>query len=127
MSRETIAGEATVKLLCTTFGLSRQAYYAAKKGPVVVAKVVRLPVRPGVAPAALVLEKIRLIIDDNAAWGVRKVWATLRLLLPIVLPSSACLDCRRRFARRLVCNDGAPPARWSTSTAVGHQSRTYFA
>lgn len=78
MSRETIAGQATVKLLCATFGLSRQAYYAAKKGPVVVAKVVRLPVRPDVAPAALVLEKIRLIIDENAAWGVRKVWATLR-------------------------------------------------
>jgi putative transposase len=78
MSRETIAGEATVKLLCATFGLSRQAYYAAKKVPVVIPKVMRLPVRPDIAPAALVLEKIRLVIDENPAWGVRKVWATLR-------------------------------------------------
>jgi len=78
MNRETIAGAATVKLLCVTFGLSRAAYYAAKREPVRVAKVARLCVRPDVAPAALVLEKIRLIIGENAAWGVRKVWATLR-------------------------------------------------
>jgi len=78
MNRETIAGAATVKLLCVTFGLSRAAYYDAKREPVRVAKVARLCVRPDVAPAALVLEKIRLIIGENAAWGVRKVWATLR-------------------------------------------------
>lgn len=78
MSRETVAGVATVKQLCATFGVSRQAYYAAQKGPVVTSKVVRLPVMPRGAPAALVLEKIQLIIGENAAWGVRKVWATLR-------------------------------------------------
>lgn len=76
MKRETVAGVATVKMLCATFGVSRQAYYAAKKAPA--AKVVRLAVRPDVAPAAKVLEKIQLIIKDNPAWGVRKVWATLR-------------------------------------------------
>lgn len=78
MNRETIAGAATVKLLCATFGLSRAAYYAAMGEPVQVEKVVRLSARPEVAPVAVVLEKIRLIIGENAAWGVRKVWATLR-------------------------------------------------
>jgi putative transposase len=78
MKRETVAGEASVKLLCATFNVSRQAYYAAKKGPTLAAKVVRLPVRPDVAPTAKVLEKIQLIIAENLAWGVRKVWATLR-------------------------------------------------
>lgn len=78
MTRETVAGVATVQLLCVTLGVSRQAYYAAKKAPSPVAKVVRLPVRPDIAPAAKVLEKIELIIAANPAWGVRKVWATLR-------------------------------------------------
>lgn len=78
MKRETVAGVATVRLLCATFGVSRQAYYAAKTAPVQGAKVLRLPVRPEVAPAAKVLEKIQVIIEENPAWGVRKVWATLR-------------------------------------------------
>jgi len=78
MKRETVAGVATVKLLCVTFGVSRQAYYAAKKAPAPASNVVRLPLRPDVAPAAKVLEKIQLIIGENLAWGVRKVWATLR-------------------------------------------------
>jgi putative transposase len=78
MKRETVAGVATVKLLCATFCVSRQAYYAAKKAPAANTNVVRLPVRPDVAPVALVLSKIELIIKENPAWGVRKVWATLR-------------------------------------------------
>jgi putative transposase len=78
MKRETVAGVASVKLLCATFGVSRQAYYAAKKAPAPASNVVRLPVRPDVAPAAKVLERIEIIIKENPAWGVRKVWATLR-------------------------------------------------
>lgn len=79
MNRETVAGVATVRLLCATFEVSRQAYYAAKKGPgAVPAKVVRLPVRPDVAPVAKVLAAIEVIIKENPAWGVRKVWAALR-------------------------------------------------
>lgn len=79
MNRETVAGVATVRLLCATFEVSRQAYYAAKKGPgPVPAKVVRLPVRPDVAPLAKVLAAIEVIIKENPAWGVRKVWAALR-------------------------------------------------
>jgi len=67
-----------VKLLCATFGVSRQAYYAAKKTPSQARNVVQLPARPDVAPTAKVLEKMELIIKENPAWGVRKVWATLR-------------------------------------------------
>jgi transposase InsO family protein len=78
MKRETVAGVAKVRLLCATFCVSRQAYYAAKKAPATRTNVVRLPVRPDVAPVALVLSKIELIIKENPAWGVRKVWATLR-------------------------------------------------
>lgn len=78
MSRETVAGVATVKLLCAVFGVSRQAYYAARRGPAVAAKVIRLPVRPDVAPTAAILEKMQLVIAENPAWGVRKVWAALR-------------------------------------------------
>jgi putative transposase len=78
MKRETVAGVATVRLLCKTFAVSRQAYYASQKAPEPSAKVLRLPVRPDVAPAAKVLAHIKVIIGENPAWGVRKVWAALR-------------------------------------------------
>jgi transposase len=42
------------------------------------AKVVRLPTRPGVTAAAVVLAAIREIIAVEPAWGVRKVWQALR-------------------------------------------------
>jgi transposase InsO family protein len=77
MSRTTAAGEATVRLLCRTFGLSRQAYYVAQR-PRVPPKVVRLAVRPDVATADAVLAAIRAVLAREPAWGVRKVWATLR-------------------------------------------------
>lgn len=82
MKRETPAGLATVKLLCATFSVSRQAYYEGKRlmtaAASTEAKVIRLPRRPGVASAETILEKARLIIGERPAWGVRKVWATLR-------------------------------------------------
>jgi len=77
MSRTTAAGVATVRLLCRTFGLSRQAYYAARR-PAPAPKVVRLPVRPAGAGAETVLAAIRAILEREPAWGVRTVWATLR-------------------------------------------------
>ena len=43
MTRTTAAGTATVRLVCRTFGLSRQAYYAAQR-PAAAPTVVRLPV-----------------------------------------------------------------------------------
>jgi putative transposase len=82
MNRETAAGRATVRLLCRLFAISRQAYYAAcrvtARASTVTAKVVRLPTRPGVTAAAVVLAAIREIIALEPAWGVRKVWQALR-------------------------------------------------
>lgn len=78
MRRVTAAGRATVRLLCRVFAISRQAYYAAQRAPAAGAKVVRLPVRPDVTPAATVLAAIKEVLAVEAAWGVRKVWAALR-------------------------------------------------
>jgi putative transposase len=76
MSRKTSAGEATVVQLCKAFSISRAAYYAAKgEKPAVVAT---LPLPPRGAPGEQVLAAIREVIQENPAWGVRKVWATLR-------------------------------------------------
>ncbi len=79
MNRTTYAGEASVSLLCQTFKLSRAAYYASTKAPARrKADVVVLPKRPRYTAADVVLTGIRRVVDANAAWGVRKVWATLR-------------------------------------------------
>jgi putative transposase len=82
--RETIAGKATVTLLCETFSLSRAAYYAEarrQRGEFVAgANVVALPKRPRHTATEVVLLRIREVLarEACAAWGVRKVWATLR-------------------------------------------------
>lgn len=90
MSRETCAGDAPVTLLCATFQLSRSAYYAelrrqnggtpASKAAGDRGKVVALPRRPRHTTSEVVLERIREVLDRETAtaWGVRKVWATLR-------------------------------------------------
>ena len=82
MNRTTIAGKASVILLCETFKLSRAAYYPrqnAKERPeTCVGDVVALPKKPRYTVADVVLAGIRRVIADNPAWGVRKVWATLR-------------------------------------------------
>jgi putative transposase len=77
MSRETSAGVATVTQLCEAFGISRAAYYAAKKVKPV-AKVVALPRAPRHTSSEVVLAAIRDVIKAEPAWGVRKVWATLK-------------------------------------------------
>ncbi len=65
--------------VCGLFGLSRAAYYAARKrrerGP---SSVTRLARRPCWASTAEVLCAIREVVAEHQAWGVRKVWATLR-------------------------------------------------
>src|SRR4051794_1306361 len=87
MNRMTVAGEASVSLLCATFRLSRAAFYAEARRPrgeespaSVVAAVIPLPRRPRHTAAAVVLERIREVLarDTARAWGVRKVWATMR-------------------------------------------------
>jgi putative transposase len=78
MSRQTSLGKATVRQLCRAFGISRQAFYAAQKPP----KRRRRERAPSQAPAcssvAVLEPRIRVIVDEHKAWGVRKVWATLR-------------------------------------------------
>jgi len=83
LSRQTDVGAAPVALVCELFDLSRSAYYAEldrQKRQCV------LPFEPPArkrgaasrAPTEQVLAAIREIIADQRAWGVRKVWATLR-------------------------------------------------
>ena len=75
MSRTTSRGQASVELLCETFGVSRQAYYAARKAP----KPRRREAPPGdYTPTSEAVDAIRAVCAANLAWGVRKVWATLR-------------------------------------------------
>jgi transposase InsO family protein len=86
MNRHTTAGDASVSLLCATFDLSRAAYYAdarRQRGEAASSddgKVVALPRRPRHTSAEVVLLRIREVLgrDTATAWGVRKVWATLR-------------------------------------------------
>lgn len=78
MNRETQAGVASVRLLCRVFDLSRAAYYAMVRSPEQPGTVVRMPKRPRFAAAEVVLTAIRRVIAAEPAWGVRKVWATLR-------------------------------------------------
>jgi len=81
MSRQTACGTASVTLLAATFGVSRQAVYAARaaaaRAGAAVAPAPAVPAPRGV-PASVVLEQIQAIVAEQPAWGVRKVWATLR-------------------------------------------------
>jgi len=88
MSLTTSRGDATVGQLCETFGISRQAYYAARKAPA--SEESQRPPRrrperrgPWVSDATLV-EKIRQVVAEFPAWGVRKVWAYMRRLGTVV-------------------------------------------
>lgn len=80
MSLETDAGKATVVQACKVFGLSRAAWYAAQQDPPEARPTLRLvrEPRPGYATAEELRPAIRAIVDGHPAWGVRKVWATLR-------------------------------------------------
>lgn len=76
MSLTAVSGKVTVKLICRTFGLSRQAYYAAKKAQSVTANSPAR--RRASADTSAIIEAAKRIVKENPAWGVRKVWATLR-------------------------------------------------
>lgn len=85
MSLQTDAGKAEVRQMCRVFGISRAAYYAARREPRPSVTGESLPNQPAApvrperyASAAALQEGIRKIIGEHAAWGVRKVWATLR-------------------------------------------------
>ncbi len=100
MNRETSRGVASVLLACEAFGISRQAYYAAlrrsepKKAPddpreadsseessgsESAPEDVRGAQRPGTwATTEELRAAIHEVVHEHSAWGVRKVWATLR-------------------------------------------------
>lgn len=98
MSRATSRGVAPVLLTCEAFGMSRQAYYAARQREREATqpdecsrepasgehsdrsvRVSGADPRPGAwATTEELLVAIRAIVEDHPAWGVRKVWATLR-------------------------------------------------
>lgn len=81
MSLTTSRGKATVGQVCEAFGISRQAYYAARRAPAVKATSDRRPPRRGawVADATL-CDRIRALVAEFPVWGVRKIWARLRRL-----------------------------------------------
>lgn len=78
-------GKVSVARVCRLFGISRQAWYEAHRptGQLEL-PIEAAPTRVATAPArswatAEALEAgIRAIVAKNPAWGVRKVWATLR-------------------------------------------------
>lgn len=81
MSLTTSRGDAAVAQLCAAFGISRQAYYTARKAPRRASGRIRHSERrgPWVSDATL-LEKIQRVVAEFPAWGVRKVRAYLRRL-----------------------------------------------
>lgn len=85
MSLTTSRGQATVGQLCEAFGISRQAYYAARKAPERKLDVPRRPERWGAwVSDATLIEKIKAVVVEFPAWGVRKVWALLKRLGTVV-------------------------------------------
>ncbi len=88
MSRQTSEGMAPVVLVVALFGVTRAAYYAARKRLTTTAatctdtSVTTLRAPRGTASrfasAATVLAAIRAVVTEHPAWGVRKVWAMLR-------------------------------------------------
>lgn len=77
MSCATSRGRVSVELLCETFHVSRQAYYAARRAPSKTPR--RRPAPPGAfTPTPQAVEAVRRVCAAQPAWGVRKVWACLR-------------------------------------------------
>src|SRR5690606_20061493 len=88
MNLRTDAGSLSTTPVCALFGLSRTAWYEAKRSlsqenTDETAAAPRPAREPRVAspPAATVealMPAIHAIVEANPAWGVRKVWAVLR-------------------------------------------------
>lgn len=110
MSRETDAGEATVTAVCALFGVSRQAYYAARKAPAEATTARRIG-RPRGVPASELLVGVRQVLADQPGWGHRKVWATLR--------RRGMLASRRRIAELMRANGEMQAAHAPRSTPRG--------
>jgi putative transposase len=78
MSRQTSRGEAPITLVCEVFKVSRAAFYAANKPISVLRPAPSTPKESRGVPVADLLTAIEAIVAEHHAWGVRKVWATLR-------------------------------------------------
>jgi putative transposase len=97
LSLETDAGKATVRLVCRTFGLSRAAYYEAKRSDRVVPFERSRKTPSTVTVSDEVLEtRVRALVDEFPAFGVRRIHAMLRR-------ESLLVGCRRvwKMMRRL--------------------------
>lgn len=76
MDRQTSSGKATLAQLCRAFDLSRQAFHSASKPR---PDPTPRPPRPGPWTDTETLRSaIRRVVNENPAWGIRKVWATLK-------------------------------------------------
>ena len=78
MSRQTSRGIATVSQMCRAFGLSRQALHAARSTRVKEKRTARQTERASILSAQVLRDEIQKVVDENPAWGSRKVWASLR-------------------------------------------------
>ncbi len=74
MSRQTPHGTLSVTALCTLLGVSRAGYYGARR----TAALATAARTEAAAPDERVVTAIRDVVAREPAWGVRKVWATLR-------------------------------------------------
>ena len=89
MSRQTSVGEAPARVVYETFGLPKSTFYAAldRRRPENTTPTAKQPeaatsnqvktLRTTV-PTDILVAAIKAVIDEYPAWGVRKVWATLR-------------------------------------------------
>jgi len=72
-------GDVSVTLVCQTFQVSRSSVYAARKAAVENSEPGRTKrIRSPRVAAPELVAAIRAILDDQPAWGHRKIWATLR-------------------------------------------------
>jgi len=89
LNLQTDAGPATVRQVCLLFCLSRAAYYNARNDKPTPTRqrggsassgnqAVPLRPRPAVASAEQLRAAISAVAAAHPAWGVRKIWATLR-------------------------------------------------
>lgn len=93
MSLETVAGKASVAQVCKVFGLSRAAYYEARKAGATTPKLTLIQGGRSVSSRSgdELRDAIRSVVDAHPAWGVRKVWATLRRAPHGLLVSRRCV------------------------------------
>lgn len=112
MSRTTSRGTATVRQLCAAFRISCQAYYAAGAEARHPRPALARPARSWVSAGELEAA-IRRVVEEHRAWGVRKVWATLRR-------QDLCVSCKRVWALMKVLGLVLPAGEHRDTPRFGH-------